>query len=69
MMAPDLYQNMPPYWEGGGGVFAFLIYIVRTYVSSHSIGPATPQENNVMPMYTFDRERESTHQHRFDRNA
>ena len=28
----------------------FLIYIVRTYVSSYSIGPATPQESDVMPV-------------------
>ena len=27
----------------------FLIYIVRTCVSSHSIGPAIPQESDVMP--------------------
>ena len=31
----------------------FLIYIVRTYISSHSIGPANPQESDVMPMQTF----------------
>ena len=28
----------------------FLMYSVRTYVSSNSIGPATPQESDVMPM-------------------
>ena len=32
---------------------SFLIYIVRTYMSSHTIVMAAPQESDVMPMYTF----------------